>query len=112
MGFLDWLAKLLGGGPTESGGRSWGVLEPPPPEERRKKLKATAHHDAERLATNGLPDIATREALADFLGITTGALDWLTTDDDTPEPRHYIAFAVPKRSGESVETVKCSGYML
>jgi retron-type reverse transcriptase len=100
VGFLDWLAKLLGGGPTESGGRSWGIFEPAPPRERRKKLRATAHHDAQRLTAQGLPDIATPEALAEFLGISRGTLGWLTAVTAAEEPEHYVAFAIPKRSGD------------
>jgi len=100
MGFLDWLGKLFGGGPTESGGRSWGLFAPRPPRERRKKLRATAHHDAQRLAAQGLPDLPTMDSLAEFLGISRGDLGWLIFVDHAPKPAHYTPFAVPKRSGD------------
>ncbi|NQT88942.1 RNA-directed DNA polymerase [bacterium] len=100
MGFLDWLAGLFGGGPTESGGRSWGVFEPPPPRERRKKLRATAHHDPDRLAAQDLPSLRDCAELAGFLGISPNTLRWLTHVDEGDEPEHYVAFAVPKRSGD------------
>jgi len=88
MGFLDWLAGLLG---VPEQARSAGA--------RRERLRATAAHDAERLAENGLPNIASRDELAAAMGTTRGALDWLTFPDRSDEPPHYAAFAVPKRSG-------------
>ena len=86
MGFLGWLAKALGG-------------EPLPPGERRVKLRATAAHDADRLAAQGLPNLRTRDELAAAMGIPRGVLDWLAFPDRAGEPPHYVSFAVPKRTG-------------
>jgi len=88
VGFLDWLSSLLG-----------GAAAPREPREARRKLRATAAHDRERLAANGLPDITTRDELAAALGISRGALDWLAFADAGDEPTHYVAFAIPKATG-------------
>jgi retron-type reverse transcriptase len=91
MGFLDFLAKLFFGGefPAYSHRRA-----------RRERLRATAAHDAERLAASGLPNIASRDELAAAMGIARGALDWLAFPDHSDEPPHYVCFAVPKTSGD------------
>ncbi|HPD14205.1 MAG TPA: reverse transcriptase family protein [Planctomycetota bacterium] len=65
----------------------------------RQRLRATAAHRPQLLAENGLPNLASRDDLAQALGIPRGALDWLTFPDAAKEPPHYSAFAVPKRSG-------------
>jgi len=91
MGFFDWLTRrLLGRGKPAA-----------PPEERlgRKRLRATAAHRPDLLAQNGLPSLASRDDLAAALGISRGVLDWLAFPERKEEPPHYVAFAVPKRSG-------------
>ncbi len=92
MGFLDWLTRRVLGPGKPAG---------PPPEKRprSKRLRATAGHRPQLLAENGLPNLASRDDLAGALGITKGTLDWLAFPDKTKEPPHYVAFAVPKRSG-------------
>ena len=100
MGFLDWLAGLLGGGgeqPSRYGRRRSPLFGAP--RERRQKLRATAAHDAERLAAQGLPSFRYRDELAGAVGITRGVLDWLTFADHGDEPLHYISFAIPKATG-------------
>ena len=100
MGFLDWLARLLGGG--DAGGPSYGQRRSIfdfSPRERRKKLRATAAHDADRLATHNLPYPHTRDELASAMGIPRGILDWLAFADHTDEPPHYVSFAIPKSTG-------------
>ena len=66
---------------------------------RRKRLRASAAHDAARLAAQGLPSIRDRAELAGLMGLRRGVLDWLAYADADPEPRHYVAFTVAKRSG-------------
>ena len=87
MGFLDWLAKALSGGESQSISM------------RRMKLRATAALDANLLNTYGLPYLRDRDELADAMGIPRPMLDWLTFPDTTDEPPHYISFAIPKASG-------------
>ena len=101
MGFLDWLARVLGGAPPEEGAprRSLFAGLVAPPRERRQKLRATAEHDAERLAAQGLPSVRYRDELAGAMRISRGALDWLTFADHDGEPLHYVSFAVPKSTG-------------
>jgi len=89
MGFLDWLANLLGG---------QGVPRQHPRPQRPKPRAARAH-DPNRLAAQGLPNIRDRGELAGLLGLRSGVLGWLAFSEETPEPRHYVAFAIPKRSG-------------
>lgn len=89
MGFLDWLTRrVLGPG-----------KEPPEKQRRPRRLRAAAAHRPELLAKNGLPPLASRDELAHALGISRGVLDWLTFPEKAKEPPHYVAFAVPKRSG-------------
>lgn len=101
MGFLDWLVRLLGGMPPDEGGPRRGLFGGlvAPPRERRQKLNATAAHDAERLAAQGLPSLRYRDELAAATGISRGTLDWLTFPDHGDEPLHYVSFAVPKATG-------------
>ncbi len=101
MGFLDWLARILAGGFPEEGPprRSQFAGLVAPPHERRQKLWATAAHDAERLAAQGLPSFRCRDELAGAMGITRGTLDWLTFADHADEPLHYVSFAIPKATG-------------
>jgi RNA-directed DNA polymerase len=58
-----------------------------------------AAHAPERLRQCGLPELKTLDELAAALGIGRGVLEWLAFPDAADEPRHYAAFAVPKRSG-------------
>ncbi|MFW6162978.1 MAG: reverse transcriptase family protein, partial [Planctomycetota bacterium] len=98
MGFLDWLAGLLGGDGERAPGRPPSFWRQAP-RERRRKLRATADHDAGRLATYGLPNLRTRDELAGAMDISRGTLDWLTFAEHADEPLHYITFAVPKTTG-------------
>jgi retron-type reverse transcriptase len=97
MGLFDWLFRLFGGSP---GGPDWEE-EPSaqPLAQRRAGQRATAAGDPERLAAQGLPPIDSSEQLAAALGIEPRILAWLAFPEKADEPRHYVGFAVKKRSG-------------
>ena len=89
------LNRLVASRPVQGG---WGGRGSEAPQ-GRQRLRATAAHRPQLLAENGLPNLASRDDLAQALGIARGTLDWLAFPDTTKEPPHYTAFAVPKRSG-------------
>jgi len=89
MGFFDFLTRLFLG---QKAPREWRG-------QRRARLRATAAHRPEVLAQNGLPNLADRDQLARALKASRAQLDWLAFPESEAEPRHYVAFAIPKRSG-------------
>lgn len=91
MSFLGNLLEALFGG----GAGGWSAER----SEGRARPRVTARHNVEQLAALGLPNLQSPEELAAALGINVPTLHWLTRPDDGDEPLHYIAFAVPKRSG-------------
>ena len=99
MGFLDWLLNELAGGEPSQHPLAVAARRAERRTSPRRKLRASAAHDAERLAHNGLPDLSSRDGLAEAMGITRGALDWLTFADHADEPPHYVSFAIPKSTG-------------
>ncbi len=55
--------------------------------------------DANRLASLGLPQLATASDVAAAIGIDEGALAWLTYHRGAATIDHYHRFTIPKRSG-------------
>lgn len=104
MGLFDWLFRLFG---TPAGAPSSDEEEAPPARPaqapstatRRARLRATAAGNPRRLAARGLPNLETADQLAAALGIEPRILAWLSFPEKTDEPRHYVGFAVKKRSG-------------
>ena len=65
----------------------------------RTRAPRRARHAPAKLAALGLPNLKSRPQLAQALDIPLGTLNWLLYHERAEEPRHYAAFAVPKRSG-------------
>jgi retron-type reverse transcriptase len=55
--------------------------------------------DADQLARYGLPDWKSEQSLAESLGISLGELRHFSIHRQRDTTRHYITFAIPKRSG-------------
>ena len=69
MGFLDWLLNVLAGGEPSQHPLAVAARRAERRTSPRRKLRASAAHDAERLAHNGLPDLSSRDGLAEAMGI-------------------------------------------
>lgn len=54
---------------------------------------------AERLKTNGLPELKDAQAFADALGMTISKLRWLVYHREVDSGTHYRRWRIPKRSG-------------
>ena len=92
MGFFDFLTRLFLGQKAPRDGRGQR-------RQRRARLRATAAPQPQLLAQNGLPNLVDRDQLARALNVSRAQLDWLAFPEPDGEPRHYTAFAIPKRSG-------------
>jgi len=99
MGLFDFIARLLGGAEPSAQATAQPAARGGAARQPRRRLRATAEHDPGRLAALGLPNLATRDELARAMGIERRELDWLSAPDPDAQPRHYVAFAVPKATG-------------